>query len=209
VSACLIRRSLPIRCRHRFHNGSPFKWADASRRDIPEHRRVDPRLPRALNADGSLDTSFVPTVNGPVQALAVQSNGQILVGGSFSQVDGISRNNLARLNPDGTIDGVFNPSPNANINVIALQTGGQILIGGNFTALAPNGSTTAYGINYFARLNSDGSLDLTFNPSPNGGVFAVAFSRADGRLVVGGGFTNTIAGYNAQLHRPSADRPAR
>jgi uncharacterized delta-60 repeat protein len=143
-----------------------------------------------INADGSLDTSFVPTVNGPVQALAVQSNGQILVGGSFSQVDGISRNNLARLNPDGTIDGVFNPSPNANINVVALQTGGQILIGGNFTALAPNGSTTAYGINSFARLNSDGSLDLTFNPSPNGGVFAVAF-QTDGRIVIGGGFTNT------------------
>jgi uncharacterized delta-60 repeat protein len=146
-----------------------------------------------LNADGSLDNTFAVTINGPVQAMALQSDGKILIGGSFSQVDGFSRLNMARLNPDGTLDGPFNPTPNSTVNAILPLSTGQILIGGGFSAFTPNGSTTAFGLNYLARLNSDGSLDLTFNPNPSGGVFAIA-QLSDGRLVVAGGFT-TIAGY--------------
>ncbi len=53
-----------------------------------------------------------------MQAIAVQSNGQILIGGYFTAIDGITRNYIARLNPDGTIDGPFNPNPNGNVNLI-------------------------------------------------------------------------------------------
>jgi len=145
-----------------------------------------------LNADGTLDTTFAPTFNGPVQAITVQSDGKYLVGGSFSEVDGLVRNYMVRLNTDGTIDGAFNPNPNANITTIAIQSDGRILISGGFSALTPNGSASSYAVNYFARINTDGSLDTTFNPSPSGGVYAIAF-QSDGRMVVGGGFT-TIAG---------------
>jgi len=154
-----------------------------------------------MNADGTVDTSFAPVFDAPVQAIALQSNGQYLVGGSFSEVDGFVRTYMVRLNPDGTIDGAFNPSPNANITTIAIQSTGQILISGGFSALAPNGSTSAYGVNDFARLNADGSLDTTFNPSPNGSVYAIAF-QSDGRIVVGGGFTGiggATRGYIARL----------
>jgi uncharacterized delta-60 repeat protein len=146
-----------------------------------------------INADGSLDATFAPAINGPVQAIALESNGQYVVGGSFTEVDGIARNNIARLNPDGTLDGVFNPSANGNINAIAVLSTGQILVGGGFTSFAPNGSTTTYGVNYFARLNADGSIDLTFAPNPSGGVFAIAV-QSNGDIVVGGGFTS-ISGY--------------
>ena len=157
-----------------------------------------------LNADGSLDGSFTPTVNGPVQSMAVQSNGQILIGGSFNQVDGFVRNFMARLNPNGTIDGAFNPSPDAAVNAIVPLSGGQILIGGGFTSFAPNGSTTTYGLSYLARLNNDGSLDLTFNPNPSGGVFAIAL-QSDGMIVVGGGF-NSIGGFQrSYIARLQAD----
>ena len=146
-----------------------------------------------LNADGTLDASFKATVNGPVQSLAVQSNGQILIGGSFTYVDGFARLNMARLNPDGTLDGPFNPTPNSAVNAILPLSTGQILVGGGFSSFTPNGSTTTFGLNYLARLNGDGSLDLSFNPNPSGGVFAIA-QQSDGLLVVGGGFTS-IAGY--------------
>ena len=147
-----------------------------------------------LNADGSLDNTFNTTVDGPVQTIAVQSNGQILIGGSFSFVDGFVRLNMARLNPDGSLDGPFNPTPNSTVNVIMPLSNGQMLIGGGFSSLSPNGSTTSYGLNYLARLNSDGSLDLTYNPNPSGAVFAIA-QQADGLFVVAGGFT-TIGGYS-------------
>ncbi len=154
-----------------------------------------------LNSDGSLDQAFLATVNGPIQAIALQSNGQIVIAGSFSEVDGIARGNVARLNADGTIDGAFNPNVNSNVDALAIASNGQIYIGGGFSLLAPNGSTTGYSISSLARLNTDGSVDLTFNPSPNGNVFAITIDSG-GKILIGGGFTSvgTVThGYAARL----------
>jgi uncharacterized delta-60 repeat protein len=153
-----------------------------------------------LNANGSLDTAFAPTISGPVQAIAIQSDGRILIGGSFTQVDGVVVGNIARLNPDGTVDGTFNPNTDANVTAIAFQSNGQILIGGNFTLLAPNGSTTGYQVSNLARLNTDGSVDLTFNPGPNGSVFAITV-QSDGRIIIGGGFTSVGVATRAYIAR--------
>jgi uncharacterized delta-60 repeat protein len=146
-----------------------------------------------LNADGSLDPAFAPTVNGAVSTILVQADGKILVGGSFTSVDGIARGYIARINTDGSLDGPFNPDANGAVKLIVQQSTNQILISGYFTTLTPNGSTSAYSVNEFARLNPDGSLDTTFNPSPSGGsVYAIAFQQ-DGKMVVAGEFT-AIAG---------------
>src|SRR6478672_10793925 len=67
----------------------------------------------ALGADsaGSLDLSFHPAINSgaDIYAVTLQTNGQILVGGSFTTVEGLDRVNVARLNPDGTLDPSFDP----------------------------------------------------------------------------------------------------
>jgi uncharacterized delta-60 repeat protein len=118
---------------------------------------------------GSVDTSFLATgtgaING-VQAIALQPDGRILIGGNFTTYNGIARGALARLNSDGslnTADGlnasVFSPTtglPLPQVWAIAVQTDGKILIAGYFTAYngTPRGS--------MARLNYDGSLDTTF-----------------------------------------------
>lgn len=41
---------------------------------------------------------------GTVNAIAVQPDGKIIVGGKFTSVNGVDRRNLARLNPDGSVD---------------------------------------------------------------------------------------------------------
>ena len=53
--------------------------------------------------------AFSPTaaMNDSVLALALQSGGQIVAGGSFSIVNGAAMSHLARLNPDGTLDTGF------------------------------------------------------------------------------------------------------
>src|SRR5207244_7981712 len=56
-----------------------------------------------LNSDGSLDTNFSASIesfyeDGGVHAIAVQSDGKVLIGGGFSAVNGTSRNGMARLN---------------------------------------------------------------------------------------------------------------
>ena len=63
-----------------------------------------------LETDGRLDRTLnLSTVGNFVVATAVQPDGKILIGGSFTTVLGV-RNSIARLNPDGTLDTAFNPS---------------------------------------------------------------------------------------------------
>jgi len=142
-----------------------------------------------LNANGSLDATFAPVINGAVDAILVQPNGQIVIGGGFTNVDGISRYYVARLNADGTLDGVFNPNPNSTVNAMVLQSNGQIILAGAFNSFAPDGSTITTTRDYLARVNSDGSLDPSWDPEPSGQVFAMAV-QSDGKLIVGGEFTS-------------------
>jgi hypothetical protein len=50
-----------------------------------------------LNTDGTVDTGFNLNADSTVDALAVQSDGKILIGGQFSTIGGTARNRVARL----------------------------------------------------------------------------------------------------------------
>jgi len=59
-----------------------------------------------LSSNGSLDATFDPGV-GPsssVEAIKVQPDGKILVGGDFYTFNGVAQRYVARLNVDGTLD---------------------------------------------------------------------------------------------------------
>jgi uncharacterized delta-60 repeat protein len=86
-----------------------------------------------FNADGSLDTSFVQSVNAAVNALKIQPDGKILIGGIFSIVGGTQKIGLARLNSNGALDNTLNTSVPNGVVDIQLQSDGKILIGGDFT----------------------------------------------------------------------------
>jgi uncharacterized delta-60 repeat protein len=140
---------------------------------------------------GSPDTGFNPAtgMNGNVFALALQSNGQIVAGGNFNKVGGVTENSIARLNTDGSLDTSFlNGSSGANGAVLAVvnQTDDHVLVGGAFTSI--NGVH----YNYIARLNTDGSRDTTFNPGSGADspVNAVAETFIGGarKIYVGGVF---------------------
>jgi uncharacterized delta-60 repeat protein len=143
-----------------------------------------------LNTDGSLDRSFTPTFNNSVQTLALQSNGQYLVGGHFTTVDGLPRNYIVRMNTDGSFDGPFNPNPDSAVTSIAVQSNGQILMGGLFSDVVPNGATVATEVGSFLRLNSDGTLDTTYNPGVSGGAIYSISILSDGRVIIAGEFTS-------------------
>jgi len=138
------------------------------------------RLARLLT-NGVLDTSFDPGsgADGPIRATAVQANGRLLIGGSFTQVANTNRNGIARLTPDGRLDNAFNPGSGADNPVFALvlQPDAKVLAGGSFSKF---NSITRPGI---VRLNTNGSVDLSFNAGsgPNDSVYAVAFKRRKNR----------------------------
>src|SRR5689334_13019895 len=73
-----------------------------------------------LNPDGTLD-SFNPNASSDVNAIAVQPDGKILIGGFFTTVGGQTRNRIARLNSDGSLDATFNPNANGSVRAIAVQ----------------------------------------------------------------------------------------
>ncbi|HEY0604683.1 MAG TPA: hypothetical protein VGD58_17325 [Herpetosiphonaceae bacterium] len=141
-----------------------------------------------LSMDGSVDPTF-NAGNGPndgVFALATQPNGKLVIGGAFTQVDGMARNLIARVNPNGSLDSTFNPGSGANdwVKTLALQRDGRIVIGGQFTQF--NGVARPY----LARLNTDGSLDTTF--AATSGVDETVWTVAvqpDEKILLGGVFS--------------------
>jgi uncharacterized delta-60 repeat protein len=140
-----------------------------------------------LRADGFVDSSFDPGTgaNGLVSAVAVQSNGKVVVAGTFTTFNGLARNNIVRLNADGSVDTFFQPGigPNGILQCLAIQPNGSILVGGNFT------SWNNLNFRRVIRLNALGGLDTTFTPaSLNGPVLAVAL-QSDGKVLAGGSFT--------------------
>ncbi|HPG60515.1 MAG TPA: delta-60 repeat domain-containing protein [Casimicrobium sp.] len=172
-----------------------------------------------LNTDGTLDTSFngpsgtgagkfvlpVGTSSDQAAAVALQLDGKIVLAGAC--INGATPDLcVARLNPDGSLDTSFNgPSgtgagkfllpvgPTSDqANAIALQPDGKIVLAG-----------TCYSGSNFdfcaARLNTDGTLDTSFNgPSGSGnGKFLLPIGTAsdqatavavqpDGRIVLAG-----------------------
>jgi uncharacterized delta-60 repeat protein len=147
-----------------------------------------------LNSDGTLDSQFTPgsAADNAVYALAetfVSGFSKIMIGGGFATVGGTSINAIARLNSDGSLDANFNPGTGANATVYALAVqpaDGKVVIGGDFTAV--NGNTN---FNHIARLNTDGSVDSTFNPGvgASDSVHAIVI-QSDGKILIGGYFTN-------------------
>src|SRR5207245_5958103 len=144
-----------------------------------------------------VDTIFNPGANDIVDALAIQADGKIVVGGFFTTLGGGGsgtsvRNHIARVNPDGTLDTSFDPGANAEITCLAIQADGKILVGGSFTTLG-GGGTGTFVRNRIARLNPDGTLDMTFNPGANDRISAIAL-QPDGKILVGGNFTTCGCG---------------
>jgi uncharacterized delta-60 repeat protein len=144
-----------------------------------------------LNTDGSLDTTFNPTGSGAnysVYTTSIQSDGKIIIGGTFTVINGQPKSHIARLNTDGTLDATFNPTgsgANDYVPTTSIQSDGKIIIGGDFTVV--NGQTK----NRIARLNTDGTLDTTFNPTGSGAndnVFTTSI-QSDGKIIIGGDFT--------------------
>jgi uncharacterized delta-60 repeat protein len=137
---------------------------------------------------GSPDISFYTGLgpNDRVNAIAVQPDKRIVIGGAFTEISGLPRNRIARLLYDGSVDPSFNPGAGANgpVFALAIQSDGKILVGGAFTNF--NGLPR----NRIVRLETNGAVDLTFNPflGPNGDVFAVA-TQANSSVLIGGVFS--------------------
>ena len=91
-----------------------------------------------LNTDGTLDTGFSPGsgANNLVQAICVQSDGAIVIGGDFTTFNGNTHNRHARMSATGTEDTGWTTGAGSTIHTLLWMPEGRIVVGGLFTGLA-------------------------------------------------------------------------
>ncbi len=135
------------------------------------------------NADGTVDTSFVPTgLPGGVQlvarAMVLQTGGKVVLGGTKlrTAAGGSTRYALLRFNTDGTLDSTFTLYPTTNSSGVALVPN---YFGPRHISAVPGGNILTSDIRVL-RFLAGGALDSTFIPldysspyfSPNNGSVA-------------------------------------
>jgi uncharacterized delta-60 repeat protein len=165
-----------------------------------------------INSDGTIDSTFaevqltinggpIPVGPGSADALALQSDGKVMVGGDFSQIGSQSTRFLARLNSDGSRDPSFvlnSSSPTGKVLSIAILADGRIAVGGHFFSFG------AVRRNAFAVLSASAGLlgsDAGLFSRP---VFAIAASSGGGCLV-GGSFHQANGARSQSLVHISSD----
>jgi uncharacterized delta-60 repeat protein len=132
-----------------------------------------------LNTNGTLDTSFNPpsSITGwgdmMIAAIGLQSDGKIIIGGRFYQLDGVQRHGIARLNTDGTLDQSFNVPPGLANPLVVYDL-----------KVYPDNTIILSGLRNFntytvMRVNADGSL---INEAANVGAFKLGI-QPDGKIV--------------------------
>jgi uncharacterized delta-60 repeat protein len=138
-------------------------------------------------------------VDGVVTSLAFQSDGQLLMAGKFSTNNGLTRRGITRHSVGADPDPNFNlgAGTTEQVNTIALQADGKILIAGFFH--------TYDGVPRIriARLNTNGSLDSSFDPGAGADstIRSIAL-QSDGKVIIGGDFISydgTPRNYIARL----------
>lgn len=159
-----------------------------------------------FNVDGSVDATFnIGTgANGFIAALVLQPDGKILVAGSFTSFNGVTNTTVVRLNANGSVDNTFS---SAGVTLprqptcMTVQPDGKVLLGGTYLDFD--------GQEYSAltRLNANGSKDTGFNPGTgaDGGYLYALLVQPDGKIMVGGLFSNFNGQPRSCLARLEAD----
>ena len=158
-----------------------------------------------------------PAGVGEVFTMAVQADDKVLIGGTFEHFNTIPRVSIARVNTDGTLDLTFTPGDGPfdaatgdgvccdaggvypGVRSIKIDGGtGKIYVTGFFTGFQPGVAPFYYDRRYLMRLNTNGTMDAAFDPTPgvaNDNCFFTGGSSAwpiefDGtKIIVGGNFT--------------------
>ena len=144
-----------------------------------------------LYADGAVDPTFDPNVDGAVYCIVLQPDGKILIGGGFSTVGGQVRHHIARLDANTGLVDSFDPDADRSVSAIALQADGKVLVGGVFSNIGAQSRMV------IARIDSVNGLADSFNPNISGyppWVNTIAI-QTDDKIVIGG-FFGAVGGQN-------------
>lgn len=153
-----------------------------------------------LDPNGALVGGFKSDLdfNSQIYELFEQSNGKFLVGGNFTEVNGVSRTYLARLDENGNLDASFNPTIDGAVRSIINTSDGKTVIGGFFDNVGGEVHR------HVAKLNSDGSVQSAFAPSFDSLVYDL-IEQGDDKILVSGSFSSVNGQDIDEVARINAD----
>lgn len=116
---------------------------------------------------GQVDSTFNASINGTVESITIANDGDYIISGTFTQVNGVTRRGLAKLKKEnGALDASFNPITNTPVRSVTKLNDGRIILGGNFSknALADTSASIEINSSY---PNSIGWKKPTSLPRPS------------------------------------------
>ncbi len=169
--------------------------------------RFDPQA----NSWSALGTGAQNGVDGTVRALAVDGQGRLYVGGSFTQAGGVSANRVARFDPQANSWSALGTGSSNGLSdiisavyALAVDGQGRVYVGGDFTQA---GGVSANNVARFdPQANSWSALGTGSGNGVNRAVGALAVDGS-GRVYVGGTFlqaggvsANAVARFDPQAN---------
>jgi len=151
-------------------------------------------VPQTQNTAGGIwDPQFtlpVPEISSSVYALATDANGNVYIGGAFTQAGGISANRVARYNVQERNWYPLGSGVNDTVFALATDANGNVYAGGKFTQAG--GINNVFRVARFnTQTNTWNALGVGFNNGVSGTtspqVFAIVVD-ANGNVFVGGNF---------------------
>jgi len=143
-----------------------------------------------IDSNGLIDNTFLSGTgfNGIVRTVAIDVNDDIIVGGDFTSYNGVPAWKILKLKTNGEIDTTFNNMGvgfDGNVYTIKIDANNKLMIGGDFYIYNTDSVTR------IVRLNSNGTIDTTFNAG-NGANFKVKAItiQSNNKVVIGGDFTS-------------------
>lgn len=147
--------------------------------------------------------SGAPTLNNMANSSLVLANGQLVIGGAFSTVNGVTARGLAIRN--GTtfseLAGGVGAAVQPSVRAMAQLPGGDLLVGGTF------GTAGGLPIRHVARLNlaTNTFSQLGAGLSPGSASVEAIHVLPNGQAVIGGQFFGVSGGSNVLLYDANAN----
>jgi uncharacterized delta-60 repeat protein len=136
---------------------------------------------------GTLDLSFDPGVgpNDAVYRVFPQADGKVIIVGAFTEVSGVPRGGVARLLEDGSVDLTYATGAGAVGPIYSgvQQADGKMVLSGNMS------SFDAINCSHLIRLNTDGTLDTSYQVDLQTYFASGITLDQQGRILMVGGFT--------------------
>jgi Tol biopolymer transport system component len=138
----------------------------------------------ALDAASGQPSSSYPVVDGDVRASAPDGSGGWFIGGAFTSVGGVKRDNLAHILGDGSLDPAWDPDSDGPVDALAVS-GSTVYVGGAFTNIGGQSRSR------IAALDATTGNATSWDPSADNTVRALAVS---GSTVFAGGQFTSVGG---------------